>query len=76
MLFRSIQDLTDSNDMLLMLDYGIYYEFIPMEEVEKENPKTINLYNVEIGKTYALVISTNAGLWRYKIGRASCRERV
>ncbi|HIA35911.1 MAG TPA: GH3 auxin-responsive promoter family protein [Flavobacteriales bacterium] len=66
--FFGIQDLSDGDDMLLMLDYGIFYEFIPMEEVEKENPRTICLEQVELGKTYALVISTNAGLWRYKIG--------
>ncbi|MBL4657640.1 MAG: GH3 auxin-responsive promoter family protein [Flavobacteriales bacterium] len=66
--FFGIQDLSDSNDMLLMLDYGIYYEFIPKEELEKENPKTITLEEVELDTTYALVISTNAGLWRYKIG--------
>lgn len=66
--FFGIQDVSDGDDMLLMLDYGIFYEFIPMEEVEKENPRTICLEQVELAKTYALVISTNAGLWRYKIG--------
>jgi hypothetical protein len=66
--FFGIQDRTDHNDMLLMLDYGIYYEFIPFEEVENENPKTLLLDEVETGKNYALVISTNGGLWRYMIG--------
>jgi hypothetical protein len=51
-----------------MLDYGIFYEFIPIEELDSEDPKIITLEDVEIGKIYALVITTNAGLWRYKIG--------
>jgi len=66
--FFGIQDQSGVNEMLLMLDYGIYYEFIPMNEEESDNPKTLSLDEVEIGKNYAIVISTNAGLWRYKIG--------
>lgn len=66
--FFGIQDQKDSNDLLLMLDYGVYYEFIPMEEVDKEYPNTISLAEVELEKNYAMVISTNAGLWRYMIG--------
>ncbi|NTW34010.1 MAG: GH3 auxin-responsive promoter family protein, partial [Bacteroidetes bacterium] len=66
--FFGIQDRNNSNDMLLMLDYGIFYEFIPSEDFDKEEPKTISLNQVELNKNYALVISTNAGLWRYKIG--------
>ncbi len=66
--FFGIQDQTDSKDMLLMLDYGIYYEFIPMDEWGEESPHTVGLDEVEIGKNYAIIISTNAGLWRYKIG--------
>ncbi|MDH5599463.1 MAG: GH3 auxin-responsive promoter family protein [Cyclobacteriaceae bacterium] len=66
--FFGIQDKTDSNELLLMLDYGIYYEFIPFEEIENEHPKIINLGEVEVGKNYAMVISTNGGLWRYSIG--------
>jgi hypothetical protein len=54
--------------MLLMLDYGVYYEFIPMEEFGKDNPKVLTLEEVDMNKNYALVISTNAGLWRYIIG--------
>ena len=54
--------------MLLMLDYGIYYEFILAGSFDEENPRTIPLSEVEIGKNYAMVITTNAGLWRYKIG--------
>jgi hypothetical protein len=66
--FFGIQDQKDSRDLLLMLDYGIYYEFIPTEYLDDENPKTVSLEEVELGKNYALVISTNAGLWRYLIG--------
>ncbi|MFN6946633.1 MAG: GH3 auxin-responsive promoter family protein [Cytophagaceae bacterium] len=58
----------NSDEMLLMLDYGIYYEFIPFEDIESDSPKILTLSEVEVGKNYALVISTNAGLWRYKIG--------
>lgn len=66
--FFGIQDRSDSEDLLLMLDYGVYYEFIPTEELEREYPKTVSLAGVELGKNYAMVISTNAGLWRYNIG--------
>jgi hypothetical protein len=66
--FFGIQDERVSNEMLLMLDYGIYYEFIPMAELTKENPKTYNLSEVQKDKDYAMLISTNAGLWRYQIG--------
>jgi hypothetical protein len=66
--FFGIQDRNHADDMLLMLDYGVYYEFIPAEDFEKDEPSTLSLDEVETGKNYALVISTNAGLWRYKIG--------
>jgi len=66
--FFAIQDRNEPGDMLLMLDYGIYYEFIPSEEFGNENPRTISLREVEPNKNYALVISTNGGLWRYMIG--------
>lgn len=66
--FFGIQDQINSRDMLLMLDYGIYYEFIPVGEWDKEDPQTIGLEEVELGRVYSMVISTNAGLWRYKIG--------
>jgi hypothetical protein len=66
--FFAIQDDPGRDDMLLMLDYGVYYEFIPMEEFEKENPKVLRLEETELEKNYAIVISTNAGLWRYIIG--------
>ena len=54
--------------MLLMIDYGIFYEFIPLEDVGKEQPRICSLTEVEPGKNYAMVISTSAGLWRYMIG--------
>jgi len=66
--FFGLQDQKDSNDLLLMLDYGIFYEFMPLEELNKENPRTLLLHEVEENVNYALVISTNAGLWRYLIG--------
>ncbi len=66
--FFGIQDREDSEDLLLMLDYGIYYEFIPVEELEQEFPKTLSLSEVTTGTHYALVISSNAGLWRYIVG--------
>jgi len=66
--FFAIQDDPARDDMLLMLDYGVYYEFIPMEEFDKEKPKVLRLEETELEKNYAIVISTNAGLWRYIIG--------
>ena len=66
--FFGIQDQKDSEELLLMLDYGIFYEFIPVEELEKENPRAVAIHDVEVGKNYAMIISTNAGLWRYNIG--------
>jgi hypothetical protein len=66
--FFAIQDLNNTNDLLLMLDYGIFYEFIPMEVFGSSAQKTIRLSEVEIDKNYAIVITTNSGLWRYQIG--------
>ncbi|MDR0420406.1 MAG: GH3 auxin-responsive promoter family protein [Prevotellaceae bacterium] len=66
--FFGVQYSPKSKDMLLLLDCGIYYEFLPVEEWDKENPQTVMLQDVEIAKTYAMIISTNGGLWRYKIG--------
>jgi hypothetical protein len=66
--FFGIQDQPNSDELLLMLDYGIFYEFIPMDQIDEEKPETLPLGEVEIGKNYAMIISTNAGLWRYKIG--------
>ncbi|HPS12422.1 MAG TPA: GH3 auxin-responsive promoter family protein, partial [Prolixibacteraceae bacterium] len=64
----SIQDDLSRDDMLLMLDYGIFYEFIPMTEFSSDTRKAILLTQVETGINYAMVISTNGGLWRYIIG--------
>ena len=66
--FFGIQDQRNSEALLLMLDYGIFYEFIPMEELDKEYPKAVPLSEVELDRNYAMVISTNSGLWRYNIG--------
>ena len=66
--FFAIQDRNNADDMLLMLDYGIFYEFIPMDTFGTYNQKTVSLAGVEINKSYAVVITTNSGLWRYLIG--------
>ncbi len=66
--FAMQDDLKRKDDLLLMLDYGIFYEFLPIEDLHKENPKTLGIEEVEIGKNYALIISTTGGLWRYLIG--------
>lgn len=67
--FFGIQDVDGSSELLLMLDYGIFYEFIPMSSFEDTDSKVIyKLDEVELNEEYALVISTNAGLWRYIIG--------
>ena len=54
--------------MLLMIDYDVFYEFIPLEEIDKPNPTIVPLWGVEVGRNYAVVISTSCGLWRYIIG--------
>ena len=66
--FFAIQDRNNSKELLLMLDYGIFYEFIPMDTYDSTEEIIIPLSDVELGKNYAIVITTNAGLWRYKIG--------
>jgi hypothetical protein len=66
--FFGIQDRAGAGDMLLMLDYGIYYEFIPMDKLGSGGEEAIPLYEAEPYTNYAMVISTNAGLWRYMIG--------
>ena len=66
--FFAAQDDVNSDGMLLMCDHGIFYEFLPAEEWDKEAPKTIQLNEVEVGKNYALVITTNGGLWRSVLG--------
>lgn len=66
--FFAIQDDPAHEDMLLMLDYGIFYEFIPMDEFHKDNPQAVTIENVDLNRNYAIVITTNSGLWRYIIG--------
>jgi hypothetical protein len=66
--FFGIQDDPSIQDMLLMLDYGVFYEFIPMKEFGKDNPDVLTLEEVEPDENYVMVISTNSGLWRYIIG--------
>ena len=66
--FFAIQDQNGSDELLLMLDYGIFYEFIPMDTFGTLNQRVIRLNQVELHKNYALVITTNSGLWRYSIG--------
>ncbi|MFT7072573.1 MAG: phenylacetate-coenzyme A ligase PaaK-like adenylate-forming protein [Patiriisocius sp.] len=66
--FFAIQDRNSNKELLLMLDYGIFYEFILMDTYGSSSEKIIPLSEVEEGKNYAIIITTNAGLWRYKIG--------
>lgn len=66
--FFGIEDVIDSGELLLMLDYGIFFEFIPLSELGNPFPKAMGIEEVETGINYAMVISTNAGLWRYLIG--------
>lgn len=66
--FFAIQDRNKASDLMLMLDYGIFYEFIPMNAYGKEEEYAIPLSEVTLHTNYAIVITTNAGLWRYKVG--------
>ena len=66
--FFGLQDDPSDHSLLLMLDYGIFYEFIPMNEMGNENPRAVPLTEVETGRNYAMVITTAGGLWRYQIG--------
>ena len=66
--FFGLQNDPADPAMLLMLDYGVFYEFIPLEELDKPQPQAVPLWAVEAGRNYALVISTSGGLWRYLIG--------
>ncbi len=65
--FGMQSDPTDPS-LLLMLDYGVFFEFIPMSEMDKEHPTVLPLWAVQTGCNYAMVISTSSGLWRYMIG--------
>jgi len=64
----AIQDRNNADDLLLMLDYGIFYEFISMDTYGTLKQQVVPLWQVKTKKNYAIVITTNAGLWRYKIG--------
>ena len=66
--FFGLQDDPNDPAMSLMVDYGVFYEFIPLEELGKDNPTTLPLWEVETGRNYAMVITTSSGLWRYMIG--------
>ena len=66
--FFGLQDDPTDSAMSLMIDYGVFYEFIPMDEFDKEEPTVVPLWGVETGRNYAMVISTSSGLWRYIIG--------
>lgn len=66
--FFAAQDDVTKDGMLLMCDHGIFYEFMPVTEFDKKDPKTVQLDEVEIGKNYAPIITTNGGLWRYLLG--------
>ncbi len=66
--FFGLQNDPADKSMLLMIDYGVFYEFIPMDEFDKENPTVVPLWGVEKDKNYAMLISTSCGLWRYVIG--------
>ena len=66
--YFAIQDQPGCDDLLLLLDHGIYYEFLPADQWAAPDPRPVPLAGVELGRSYALVISTNAGLWRYVVG--------
>lgn len=66
--FFGIQDDLNDNSMLLMLDYGVFYEFVPVNKIDDPNASILPIEEVEKGVTYALIITTNGGLWRYMIG--------
>lgn len=66
--FFGLQNDPTNSSMLLMLDYDCFYEFIPMDELDKPNPTIVPIWGVETGKNYAMVITTSCGLWRYMIG--------
>ena len=66
--FFGLQNDPKDTAMLLMIDYGVFFEFIPLNEVGKPHPQVLPLWDVEVGHNYAIVISTTGGLWRYQIG--------
>jgi hypothetical protein len=66
--YFAFQDKIDQKGMLLITTQGVFYEFVPLEDIEKENPKRLSLAEIELHKDYALVVTTNTGLWAYIIG--------
>ena len=66
--FFGVQNDPTDPSMMLMLDYGVFYEFIPLEELGKPDPTILPLTGIEVGRNYAIVISNMCGLWRYLIG--------
>ena len=66
--FFGIQSDPTDPSLLLMIDYGVFYEFIPLDELDKPNPSVVPIWGVQTGKNYAMVITTTSGLWRYLIG--------
>ena len=66
--FFAVQNSIDEQSMLLLIDLGIFFEFIPLADMDSDNPNVLPYWEVEKGENYALVISTNSGLWRYIIG--------
>lgn len=66
--FFGIQSDLEDPSLLLMIDYGIFYEFVPLDQIDKPTPSAVPLWGVELGKNYAIIISTSAGLWRYMLG--------
>ncbi|HET9053543.1 MAG TPA: GH3 auxin-responsive promoter family protein, partial [Cyclobacteriaceae bacterium] len=66
--FIAYQDSQHAEGLLLLLNHGIFFEFIPVEEYFQKNPKRLNIEEVELGRNYAVIINNNAGLWGYSIG--------
>jgi hypothetical protein len=66
--YFAIQSEAEADDMLLLLENGVFFEFLPVEEWDKENAKAIPLWEVKAGENYAVVVTTSAGLWRYNVG--------
>ena len=74
--FFAVQDIPGEEGLLLLLNNGVYYEFLPPEEWHQTHPQAVPLEAVELGRTYELVITTNAGLWRYRLGDTVCFTSV
>lgn len=66
--FIAYQDQLDKEDLLLLLNHGIFYEFVPVEEFGQENAKRLSISEVTVNQNYAVIMTTNAGLWAYSIG--------